>query len=162
MNEKVTDQTLAERLHEAALYFFDQCYHGTFVGGPNHGQPYKACELLASRITERPCEHYAIERFDNGDWADWRPTGEVYRTREAAEANVADENARLLQLRNDAAQKLHDYRVRDYREYRALLAAGLRRDDGRSEPGDFKPITALVRWDERYRAVPVEFEDDRP
>lgn len=37
-------------LHRASMHHFDHCNHGTYAGGVNNGQPYRACELLARAV----------------------------------------------------------------------------------------------------------------
>jgi hypothetical protein len=44
------ERKLATSIHRANTYHFDVCDHGTYAGGPNHGEPYAACELVASRL----------------------------------------------------------------------------------------------------------------
>lgn len=55
---------LAAEIHEAWEFQYDECDHGTYTGGPRHGEPYAMCELTAARIVERrkndethPCGH---------------------------------------------------------------------------------------------------------
>lgn len=108
------------------------------------------------------CEHYALERFNTyTDHPDWELTGEIYRTRQAAEAAAAERNDHELRHRNLQASHRHKEAVAAFREHQALVVAGLRgKANGPKDPGTLVPITELGRWDERYRAVPVEFEDD--
>lgn len=44
---------LTAEIHEAWEFQYAQCDHGTYTGGPNHGQPYAMCELAADRIVRR-------------------------------------------------------------------------------------------------------------
>jgi hypothetical protein len=45
-----TELQLARSLHYAMQWQWDECLHGTYSGGPSHGQPYSMCEVFASRI----------------------------------------------------------------------------------------------------------------
>lgn len=48
----ITQDRLARVLHDASEHYFDECYHDTYSGGMNHGEPYATCELLAARVLE--------------------------------------------------------------------------------------------------------------
>ena len=48
---------LAEALHAAFEWQYDQCSHGTYSGGPSHGQPYAMCDLFAGRLIGRVSRH---------------------------------------------------------------------------------------------------------
>lgn len=43
---------LAVLLHRAMEWQYDQCDHGRYTGGPNAGNPYAMCEILARRVME--------------------------------------------------------------------------------------------------------------
>lgn len=44
-------ERLADMLHRAMTYQYDECDHGTYAGGANHGEPYKMCEIFARRVS---------------------------------------------------------------------------------------------------------------
>lgn len=50
--QAITDH-LTREIHEAWEFQYDQCDHGTYGGGPGHGQPYEMCRLSAERIIRR-------------------------------------------------------------------------------------------------------------
>lgn len=47
---------LAAEIHEAWEFQYDECDHGTYTGGAQHGEPYAMCELTAARIIRRRWE----------------------------------------------------------------------------------------------------------
>ena len=94
---------LAEALHAAFEWQYDQCSHGTYSGGPSHGQPYAMCDLFAGRLIGRVSRH-----------ADQR-AAEVLRNLRTALSN--DEDAPT-----DAALEGLDFTLR-------VLAAGAARLD---------------------------------
>ena len=46
-------ESLAAEIHEAYAYQYDECDHGTYVGGAMHGEPYSMCLINAERIIRR-------------------------------------------------------------------------------------------------------------
>lgn len=45
--------SLAAEIHEAWEFQYDQCDHGTYMGGHLNGEPYAMCRLSAERIVRR-------------------------------------------------------------------------------------------------------------
>lgn len=42
---------LADMIHRAMDYQYDECQHGTYSGGVSHGEPYRMCEIFARRVS---------------------------------------------------------------------------------------------------------------
>lgn len=51
--EATRPEVIAEALHDALTHQYDECPHGTYSGGTNHGKPYKMCEILAGYLHRR-------------------------------------------------------------------------------------------------------------
>ena len=58
MSEQTDFPTDAEReaikqaWHDAYEWQYDECDHGTYSGGPMHGQPYEMCRIQADRFLD--------------------------------------------------------------------------------------------------------------
>lgn len=52
MSEELIN-ALADSLHDAYEWQYDDCDHGTYSGGMSHGQPYEMCNILARRILSK-------------------------------------------------------------------------------------------------------------
>lgn len=51
---RLTDEdraSLAEAIHHRNEFDYDQCDHGTYRGGPSHGEPYAMCERAAGEAS---------------------------------------------------------------------------------------------------------------
>lgn len=50
MDDEALVQQIAEAQHRTNEHQYDVCDHGTYAGGPNHGEPYAMCEIQARAV----------------------------------------------------------------------------------------------------------------
>lgn len=51
MSDSKITRAAAKALHQAWDWQYDEfCDHGTYAGGPNNGEPYAMCEIIAPRV----------------------------------------------------------------------------------------------------------------
>lgn len=51
-NDRIVE-ALVKAVHARYEFEYDECDHGTYRGGPYHGQPYAMCERWGSHIAEQ-------------------------------------------------------------------------------------------------------------
>lgn len=59
-------QALAKALHKANEWQYDECAHGKYNGGPNNGEPYAMCQIIAGRVIREltPVGHEPVPEID--------------------------------------------------------------------------------------------------
>ena len=105
---------------------------------------------------------WSIEFFaSDADNPDWKTVHTYFRNMYAASLWVEKNNAELLDAKRHRMLQQWNVHQHKLEEDRVLREAGMRTGTrGAYDPGPYVEIADLGDWDSRYRAVPMQFEDD--